>query len=101
MISASDLKKGAVVKIDGDPHTVVSVSVNKPSARGAVTLYKIRFRNLVTKRKSDHSLRGDDMFEEADFERRPIQYLFDWPASPPTPPPRPSSSARGGWPNAR
>jgi elongation factor P len=76
MISASDLKKGAVIKIDGDPHTVVSVSVNKPSARGAVTLYKIRFRNLVTKRKSDHSLRGDDMFEDADFERRPVQYLF-------------------------
>jgi elongation factor P len=76
MISASDLKKGAVVKIDGDPHIVVSVSVNKPSARGAVTLYKIRFRNLVTKRKSDHSLRGDDMFEDADFERRPVQYLF-------------------------
>ncbi len=76
MIRASDLKKGAVVRIDGDPHTVESVSVNKPSARGAVTLYKIRFRNLVSKRKTDHSLRGDDMFEEADFERRPIQYLF-------------------------
>jgi elongation factor P len=81
MISASDLKKGAVIRIDGDPHMVVSVSVHKPSARGAVTLYKIRFRNLVSKRKTDQSLRGDDMFEEADFERRPIQYLFGDDAS--------------------
>jgi elongation factor P len=70
------LKKGDVVKIDGDPHMVETVKVQTPSARGAVTLYKIRFRNLATKRKVDQSLHGDDMLDEADFERRPVQYLF-------------------------
>ena len=80
MFSASELKKGAVVKIDGDPHMVESVSVNKPSARGAVTLYKIRFRNLVTKRKTDQSLRGDDMFDEA-----ADQYVELAQAAPPGP----------------
>jgi elongation factor P len=73
---ASDLKKGDVVKIDGDPHMVETIKVQTPSARGAVTLYKIRFRNLTTKRKVDQSLHGDDMLDEADFERRPVQYLF-------------------------
>jgi elongation factor P len=73
---ASDLKKGDVVKIDGDPHMVETVKVQTPSARGAVTLYKIRFRNLATKRKVDQSLHGDDMLDEADFERRQVQYLF-------------------------
>jgi len=73
---ASDLKKGEVVKIDGDPHIVETVKVQTPSARGAVTLYKIRFRNLSTKRKVDQSLHGDDMLDEADFERRPVQYLY-------------------------
>ncbi len=76
MFRASDLKKSDVVKIDGDPHMVETVKVQTPSARGAVTLYKIRFRNLTTKRKVDQSLRGDDMLDEADFERRPVQYLF-------------------------
>lgn len=76
MYNASDLKKGDVVKIDGDPHIVETVKVQTPSARGAVTLYKIRFRNLKTKRKIDQSLRGDGVLPEADFERRPVQWLF-------------------------
>jgi len=76
MFRASDLKKGDVVKIDGDPHIVETVKVQTPSARGAVTLYKVRFRNLTTKRKVDQSLRGDDVLAEADFERRPVQFLF-------------------------
>jgi elongation factor P len=81
VFSASDLKKGDVVKIDGEPHIVETIKVQTPSARGAATLYKIRFRNLSTKRKTDQSLRGDDMFEEADFERRPVQYLYGDAAS--------------------
>ena len=76
MFRASDLKKGDVVKIEGDPHMVETVKVQTPSARGAVTLYKVRFRNLTTKRKIDQSLHGDDMLDEADFERRQVQYLF-------------------------
>jgi elongation factor P len=76
MFRASDLKKGEVVKIDGNPHIVETVKVQTPSARGAVTLYKVRFRDLTTKRKVDQSLRGDDVLAEADFERRPVQYLF-------------------------
>jgi len=76
VFNASDLKKGDVVRIDGDPHIVETVKVQTPSARGAITLYKIRFRDLKTKRKVDQSLRGDDVLAEADFERRPVQYLF-------------------------
>jgi len=81
VFNASDLKKGDVVKIDGDPHIVETVKVQTPSARGAVTLYKIRFRNLKTRRKIDQSLHGSDVLEEADFERRPVQYLFGDDAS--------------------
>jgi elongation factor P len=76
MFRAADLKKGDVVKIDGEPHIVETIKVQSPSARGAVTLYKIRFRNLKSKRKVDQALRGDDTLAEADFERRPVQYLY-------------------------
>jgi len=81
VFNASELKKGDVVRIDGDPHIVETVKVQTPSARGAITLYKIRFRDLKTKRKVDQSLRGDDVLAEADFERRPVQYLFGDAAS--------------------
>ena len=76
MFNASDLKKGDVVKIDGDPHIVETVKVQTPSARGAVTLYKVRFRNLKTRRKVDQSLHGGDVLAEADYVRRPVQYLY-------------------------
>jgi len=76
MFKACDLKRGDIVRIDGAAHVVERVHVQKPSARGAVTLYKIRFRDLKSKRKADLSLRGDDTLEEADFQRRPVQYLY-------------------------
>lgn len=76
IINASDLKKGDVAIVDGAPHIVENVSVQKPGARGTVTLYKIRFRNLLTKRKNDQAFRGEDILPAADFERRPVQVLF-------------------------
>ncbi len=76
MFRASDLRKGDVVRIEGEAHIVETIKVQSPSARGAVTLYKIRFRNLKSKRKIDQALRGDDVLPEADFERRPVQYLY-------------------------
>ncbi len=76
MIRASDFKKGDVVKIDGEPHYVESIFVQMPSARGGATLYKVRFRNVQSKRKVGQVFRGDDVLPEADFERRPVQVLF-------------------------
>jgi len=76
MIRASELKKGAAVKIGGDPCLVETIAVQTPGARGAVTLYKVRFRNAQTKRKTDQTFRGDDVLDEADLARRPVQILF-------------------------
>jgi elongation factor P len=76
VIRASDFKKGDVVNIDGEPHIVESLAVQTPGARGAATLYKVRFRNLQSKRKVDMAFRGDDVLGEADFERRPVQVLY-------------------------
>jgi len=81
MVAASDLKKGDAVRVAGDPCFVEIKTVHKPSARGAVTLYKFRFRNLRTGGKSDVTLRGEDMFEEADLERRPVQIIYGDAAS--------------------
>ena len=76
MPAASELKNGSMVEIDGDPHVVERVQVQTPSARGGATLYKFRFRNLVSKQKIDRTCKGDDLFGQADFQRRDVQFLF-------------------------
>jgi elongation factor P len=76
MPKASDLKKGDVVQIDGAPHVVKQLDAKSPSARGASTLYKIRFDNLITGQKRDESLKGDDFLAEADCEKAQVQYSY-------------------------
>jgi elongation factor P len=76
MIQAGDFKKGDIVTVDGEPHVIESIFVQKPAARGTGTLYKVRFRSLATKRKIDRVFRRDDGLQEADFERHPIQVLY-------------------------
>lgn len=76
MAKACDLKKGSLVGINGLPHVVEDLKVSTPSARGAASIYRFRFRNLVNKSKQDVSCKGDEPFAEIDFERRPVQYLY-------------------------
>ncbi len=76
MLKACDLKKGSLVGIRGLPHVLESLSVTTPSARGAASIYHFRFRNLVTKAKQDVSCKGEEPFDDIDFERRPVQYLY-------------------------
>ena len=76
MQKACDLKRGSLVGIRGLPHVLENLSVSTPSARGAASVYHFRFRNLVTKVKQDISCKGDEPFDDIDFERRAVQYLY-------------------------
>jgi len=73
---AKDIKTGHIVSYDGAPCLIETVSVQAPSARGAATLYKFRARNLITRQKVDITLRGNESLEEADFQRRPVKYMY-------------------------
>lgn len=76
MLRASDLKTGMVIDINGIPHTVKQLEVKSPSARGAATLYKIRYTNMQNGQKLDETYKGDDMLKEAECERVPVQYSY-------------------------
>ncbi len=76
MVKASELKKGMVVEVNGMPHVVKQIEVRNPSSRGASTLYKVRFNNLKTGQKLDESLKGDDIFKEADYVRAKAQFSY-------------------------
>jgi len=73
---ASELKRGMVLEINGQPHAVKQVEAKSPSSRGASTIYKIRFTNLQTGQKLDESFKGDDFVKEADCLKRPLQYSY-------------------------
>lgn len=76
MPKACDLKKGNVVEINDDAYMVKHIDVRTPSARGAVTLYKIRFNNIKTKQKHEETYKGNDMLNEVALLKRPVQYLY-------------------------
>ncbi|HEY2893060.1 MAG TPA: elongation factor P [Pirellulales bacterium] len=73
---AKDIKNGTVVNYGDAPCIIESISVQSPSARGAATLYKYRARNLVSKAKIDIVLKGGDSLDEANFERRPVKFMY-------------------------
>jgi elongation factor P len=76
MPKASEIKRGDVVEINGQPYIVRQVEAKSPSSRGAQTLYKIRFNNATTGQKLDESYTGDIVLKIADFGRREVQYLY-------------------------
>ena len=79
---AKEIKPGAVINYQETPVLIQAVSVQTPSARGAATLYKFRARNLITKQKVDITLRGGESLDDADFQRRPVKFMYadatDW-----------------------
>lgn len=76
MPRACDLKKGNVVEINSEIFMVKQIDVKTPSARGAVTLYKVRFSNIRTKQKYEESFKGNDMLTDVVLEKKSVQYLY-------------------------
>lgn len=76
MLKACDLARNSIVSINGAPYVVEELKISTPSARGAASIFRFRFRNLITKAKLDQACHGDDKFEDMDFEKRDIQFLY-------------------------
>ncbi len=76
MITTSDFKRGLVIQIDGAPCILLDVAFQSPSARGANTMVKTKYRNLITGQVLEKTFRSGDKVEEADFERHKGQFLY-------------------------
>ena len=76
MPKASNLKKGNIVRIDDQPYLVKQIDVHTPTARGANTLYRVRFTSLITGQKLDQTFKGNDMLEEMTVDKRQTSYLY-------------------------
>jgi elongation factor P len=76
MLTTSDFKKGLVIQLDGAPCVLLDILVQSPSARGANTMVKTKYRNLLTSQVLDRTFRSGDKVDEADFERHKGQFLY-------------------------
>jgi elongation factor P len=76
MPKASELKRGSVVEINGQPYVVSQIDVKAPSSRGANTLYRVRFHHLKTRQKHDETFKGEDQLGDIDLERRRVQFSY-------------------------
>lgn len=81
MITTSDFKKGVRIDYEGAPWTIVSVTTQSPSARGAATLVKVRIKNVLTGQVSDKTFKSGDKFQEPDLLFRGAQYLYEQPGA--------------------
>lgn len=74
MFSASDLRKGLKVTIDGEPYIVTEFEFSKPGKGQA--LYRTKMRNMISGNQFTQTYRSNDKFEKADLEERTMQYLY-------------------------
>jgi elongation factor P len=76
MITTAEFKRGLVIQIDGAPCVIIDVNFQSPSARGANTIVKTKYRNLLTSQVLEKTFRSGDKVDEADFERHKGQFLY-------------------------
>lgn len=76
MLTTNDFKKGLIFQMDGAPCVMVDVQFQSPSARGANTMVKTRYRNMISGQVLDKTFRSGDKVDEADFERHKGQFLY-------------------------
>jgi elongation factor P len=75
MFSASDLRKGLKLQIDGEPYIIIEFQFSKPGKGQA--LYRCKMRNMISGNQLVNTYRSNDKFEKADLEERNMQYLYN------------------------
>lgn len=74
MYTASDLRKGLKVQIDGEPYIVTEFVFSKPGKGQA--LYRTKLRNMLSGNQLERTYRSVDKFEPAALSERTMQFLY-------------------------
>lgn len=73
-LTASDLRKGLKLEIDGEPYLIVDFEFSKPGKGQA--LYRCRLRNMITGTQFDRTYRSGDKFLAADLDEQEMEFLY-------------------------
>jgi len=76
MARANEIKKGMVLNYNGKLLIVKNIDIQSPSARGAATLYKMRFADVRTGMKVEERFKGDDIVDTVTLTRRFVDFSY-------------------------
>jgi elongation factor P len=74
MFSASDLKKGLKVEVDGSPWVISEFDFCKPGKGTA--LYRCKLKNLINGNTMDRTYRPTDKIDKPNLEEREMYYSY-------------------------
>ena len=74
MFSASDLRKGLKIEIDGAPYEIVDFSFVKPGKGQA--LYNCKLKNMLTGGTMSRTYRSNDKIDKPDLNQRTLSYSY-------------------------
>ena len=74
MLSLSEIKIGALIKIAEEPHAVIKADHHKMGRGGAVL--KTKLKNLLNGNVMEKTFQGNDKAEEAETETSKANYLY-------------------------
>lgn len=74
MYSASDLRKGLKIEIDGVPYEVTEYQFFKPGKGQA--MYKCRIKNLVSQTTQEKTFREVDKIDTPNLDQRTVHYAY-------------------------
>ncbi len=73
-LAYTELKKGVLFVLDGEPYQVIESNFLRMQQRKAVVQTKIK--NLITGKVLDRNWQGSDNFEEAEVERKQAVFIY-------------------------
>jgi elongation factor P len=76
IVNVTELERGDLLEIGGDPWQASEVVSQTPSARGASLLVKAKIKNLRTGQTLARTWRGGETVTTAEVDYRPAQYLY-------------------------
>lgn len=76
LVNVTELERGDILELDGDPWQLTEVVSQTPSARGASMLVKGKLKNLRTGQSLSRSWRGGETATQAEVETRNAQFLY-------------------------
>lgn len=74
-LSITELRKGTIFQLDGQPYRVVDYS-QKVMGRGG-SIVNVRIKSLLDGSVLSKTFKGNEQLDSADITNRPLQYLYN------------------------
>ena len=75
MLSYTDVTKGTIFVMDGEPYMVLDYEFLRMQQRRPTS--KVKVKNLITGKFGEHTFQQSDVFQEAEIYKKPLNYLYN------------------------